>query len=146
MKSEEYYRCLQCAVCTGSCPTARVVQGFNPRELILRYMLDGEKDEVLNLELIWACTTCQICQERCPHDIDIFGLLLKIMNRAAKHGNLPKLLQDGIKLMRESGWAVPLNTRVNQIRAELGLKPLQKPHMSEINQILKEVGLDEIVS
>lgn len=146
MKSEEYYSCLQCAVCTGSCPTARAVEGFNPRELVLRYLLDGKADEVLDSDLIWACTTCQICQERCPHDIDIFGLLLDIMNRAAARGNLPKMLKDGIKLIKESGWALPVNTRLDQIRRQLGLDPIQKPHVSEINQLLQDAGLDEILS
>ena len=51
---EEFYRCLQCAVCTGSCPSAQVVEGFNPRELILRYMLYGEQEEVLADEKLWA--------------------------------------------------------------------------------------------
>ena len=28
---EEFYRCLQCAVCTGSCPSAQVVEGYTYR-------------------------------------------------------------------------------------------------------------------
>jgi heterodisulfide reductase subunit C len=142
---EEFYSCLQCAICTGSCPSAQVVEGFNPREFILRYMLDGEQDEVLEKEHIWCCTTCQICQERCPHDIRIMGLLTHIMNLAARRGNLPQCLRQGVELMTKTGWSIPATDRSNRIRKELGLKPLKRPDTGEINEILREAGLGDIV-
>jgi heterodisulfide reductase subunit C len=142
---KEFYRCLQCAICTGSCPSAQVVQGFNPREYILRYILDGEKDEVLAMDSIWCCTTCQVCQERCPHDIRIMGLLIHIMNLAARRGNLPRCLREGIKRMIETGWSIPAGDRSDRIRQELGLKPLKRPDTEEICAILREAGLGEIV-
>ena len=142
---EEFYACLQCAICTGSCPAAQVVEGFNPREFILRYMLDGEQDEVLEMEHIWCCTTCHVCQERCPHDIRIVGLLTHIMNLAAKRGNLPGCLRQGVELMTKTGWSIPATDRSNRIRKELGLGPLKKPDTGEINEILREAGLGDIV-
>jgi len=142
---EEFYRCLQCAVCTGSCPTARVVEGFNPRELILRYMLYGEEEEVLADEKLWCCTTCHACQERCPHEITISGLLTHIMNLAARRGNLPKNLRDTIGLMASTGWSVRATPRTDRVREGLGLKPLQRPNSDEIRMILREAGLGEIL-
>ncbi|KPJ88131.1 MAG: hypothetical protein AMS17_06485 [Spirochaetes bacterium DG_61] len=142
---EDYYCCLQCAICTGSCPSAQVVHGFNPREFILRYILNGEQDEVLAMESIWCCTTCQVCQERCPHDIRITGLLIHIMNLAARKGNLPECLRKGIKLLVETGWFVPTTDRSYRVRQGLGLKPLKRPDTQEISEILREAGLDEVV-
>jgi heterodisulfide reductase subunit C len=142
---EEFYACLQCAICTGSCPSAQVVDGFNPREFILRYMLDGEQDEVLEMDNIWCCTTCQVCQERCPHGIRIMGLLTHIMNRAARRGNLPDCLRQGVELMIKTGWSIPATDRSNRIRQELGLRPLKRPDTGEITEILREAGLDDIV-
>lgn len=142
---EEFYRCLQCAVCTGSCPVARVIEGFNPREIILRYMLYGEQEEVLADERLWCCTTCHACQERCPHEITISGLLTHIMNLAAKRGNLPRPLKENIKLMAETGWSVRATSHSDRVREQLGLKPLKKPDTEEIRSILCEAGLEEIL-
>ena len=142
---EEFYRCLQCAICTGSCPAAQVVDGFNPREIILRYMLYGEQEEVLADEKLWCCTTCHACQERCPHEITISGLLTHIMNLAAKRGNLPRPLKENIKLMAETGWSVKATSHSDRIRGELGLKPLKRPDTEEIRSILCEAGLEEIL-
>jgi heterodisulfide reductase subunit C len=142
---EEFYRCLQCAICTGSCPVAQVVEGFNPREIILRYMLYGEQEEVLADEKLWCCTTCHACQERCPHEITISGLLTHIMNLAAKGGNLPRPLRENIKLMAETGWSVRATSHSDRIRGELGLKPLKHPDTAEIRSILCEAGLEEIL-
>jgi len=142
---EEFYRCLQCAICTGSCPTAQVVEGFNPREIILRYMLYGEQEEVLADEKLWCCTTCHACQERCPHEITISGLLTHIMNLAARGGNLPRPLKENIKLMAETGWSVRATSHSDRIREQLGLKPLKRPNTAEIRSILSETGLDEIL-
>ncbi len=142
---EEFYRCLQCAICTGSCPAAQVVDGFNPREIILRYMLYGEQEEVLADEKLWCCTTCHACQERCPHEITISGLLTHIMNLAAKRGNLPRPLKENIKLMAETGWSVKATSHSDRIREQLGLKPLKRPDTEEIRSILCEAGLEEIL-
>ncbi|MBN2554157.1 MAG: 4Fe-4S dicluster domain-containing protein [Spirochaetales bacterium] len=142
---EEFYRCLQCAICTGSCPVAQVIDGFNPREIILRYMLYGEQEEVLADEKIWCCTTCHACQERCPHEITISGLLTHIMNLAARKGNLPRPLKDNIRLMAETGWSVRATSHSDRVREQLGLKPLKRPDTHEIRSILCEAGLEEIL-
>jgi heterodisulfide reductase subunit C len=142
---EEFYRCLQCAVCTGSCPSAQVIEGFNPREIILRYMLYGEQEEVLADRKLWCCTTCHACQERCPHEITISGLLTHIMNLAARRGNLPEPLRENIRLMAETGWSVRATSHSDRVRRELGLRPLKRPNVKEIRSILEEAGLAEIL-
>jgi heterodisulfide reductase subunit C len=142
---EEFSKCLQCAVCTGSCPTARVVEGYSPRDVILRYILYGEQDEVLDDPNVWCCTTCCACQERCPHGIRITGLLTHIMNLAARRGNLPATMREGIRLMAETGWSIPAPPRADRVRKELGLKPLKRPNTEEIRAIFREAGLDDLL-
>ena len=44
---KELYKCLQCAICTGSCPVSRVIEGFNPREMVLKYVLNGGAEDVV---------------------------------------------------------------------------------------------------
>jgi len=142
---EEFYRCLQCAVCTGSCPSARAVEGFNPRELVLRYMLYGEQEEVISDPKIWSCTTCLACQERCPQEICISGLFTHIMNLAARRGNIPGVLRDAILLMAGTGRSVRATAHTGRLRAALGLMPLPAPNGEEIREILRGAGLGEIV-
>lgn len=143
---EEFYQCLGCAICTGSCPALRVVDNYySPREIILRYILFGTQEKVLENRNLWCCTTCHTCQARCPHDIRISGLMTHVMNLAAKRGNLPKAMREGMKLMAETGWSVQATPRADRIREELGLKPLEKPKVSDIQEIFEEVGLFEIL-
>lgn len=143
---KEFYQCLGCAICTGSCPAVRVLESYKPpREIILRYILFGEENEVLDNPDIWACTTCHTCQARCPHDIRISGLLTHVMNLAARRGNIPKALRESIKLMDETGWSVQATSRSNRVREELGLKPLERPKVKDIQEIFREAGLDKIL-
>ncbi len=141
---KELYKCLQCAICTGSCPVSRVIEGFNPREMVLKYVLNGEREDVLGSEMIWYCTTCQICSERCPHEIDISGLIIHIMNRAAERRNIPGPLQKQVEQIAGTGRAIAPTPRSKRIRAEMGLKPLKEPDTGEIRKILSETGIEDI--
>jgi heterodisulfide reductase subunit C len=142
---KELYRCLQCAICTGSCPVSRVIEGFNPRETVLRYILYGEQEEVLEDDLIWCCTACQICSERCPHEIDICGLIIQIMNHAAFRRNIPEALQKQAAQIAGTGRAVSPTPRSERIRRELGLKPLKEPDTGEIRKILIDSGINNVI-
>ena len=141
---KELYKCLQCAICTGSCPVSRVIEGFNPREMVLDYILNDEQDEVLEAEMIWYCTTCQICNERCPHEIDICGLIIHIMNHAAERRNIPGPLQKHVAQIVETGRAIASTPRSKRIREEMGLKPIKKPDAVEIREILSVTGITDI--
>ncbi len=138
------YKCLQCAICTGSCPVSRVIEGFNPREMVLKYILNDEPEEVLETELIWCCTTCQICSERCPHEIDISGLIIHIMNRAAERRNIPGPLKKQVAQIAGTGRAIAPTPRSKRIRGEMGLKPLKEPDAGEIRKILSATGIADI--
>ncbi|TFG62699.1 MAG: hypothetical protein E4H36_07385 [Spirochaetales bacterium] len=142
---EHFTRCLQCAICSGSCPTARVVDRYNPRELVLRYILDGDEDVLSEMDTLWCCTTCQVCRERCPHGINISGLLTHMMNLSALKGNIPPVLRSSIMMMIETGRPIQSNSRSERIRGELGLKPLTKPDTKEIREILLDAGLGKIL-
>ncbi|MBA7535201.1 hypothetical protein ES705_27454 [subsurface metagenome] len=142
---EEFYRCLQCAVCTGSCPAARVIENYNPREIILKYILNREQEVMLKTDIIWCCTTCRICEERCPHGIHINSLLTHIKNLAAKCGNLPDALRQSIMQIAQTGRPIQATPRSERIRLELGLKPLENLEVEEIRKIFLKAGLGEIL-
>jgi len=77
------YYCLDCGVCTGSCPVARVFPDFSPRQIIERslYELEEPSDST-----IWSCLTCAQCSVRCPANIDFPEFVRLIRDRAHELG------------------------------------------------------------
>lgn len=64
---EKILTCMQCGVCAGSCPVSHEMD-YTPRELVRMVQL-GLKNEILNSNTIWICTTCFSCSVRCPRGI-----------------------------------------------------------------------------
>jgi len=81
-KTKAYY-CLDCGICTGSCPISRVNPRFSPR-LVVEKALLGFGGEIMEDKDLWACLTCGACAQRCPasvgYDQFIWGL------RGTAHG------------------------------------------------------------
>lgn len=59
--------CIQCGMCTGSCPTA-ARWDYPPREAIAMVRA-GLKNELLSSNSMWFCASCYSCTVRCPRDI-----------------------------------------------------------------------------
>jgi len=74
------YYCLDCGVCTGSCPVSRVFPEFSPRQIIERSLYDLEE---YSDETIWSCLTCAQCSVRCPADIN-FPEFIRLMRDEAR--------------------------------------------------------------
>lgn len=138
-------KCLQCAVCTGSCPTARVVQGYNPREIVLRHLMNGDEPTEAELELVWCCATCRTCEERCPHGIRVGEAILRIMNRAAVAGRLPEAVRQSLSTLSKTGRAIPATARVERLRSDLGLKPLAACDTAKVQALLRKCGVEEML-
>jgi heterodisulfide reductase subunit C len=62
-KDEGVLKCVQCGMCTSTCPAARH-SDYNPREIIER-VLDGD-ETILEDENIWNCFYCYTCHSVCP--------------------------------------------------------------------------------
>ena len=74
--------CIQCGMCTATCPVAEAVPGFSPRQLIARALMNLDK-ELLASDEIWYCARCQQCVANCRKDIrpgDIITALRIIAN------------------------------------------------------------------
>jgi len=59
--------CIQCGMCTGSCPTASRWD-YPPRQVIAMVQA-GLRDELLSSNSMWFCASCYTCTVRCPRDI-----------------------------------------------------------------------------
>jgi Fe-S oxidoreductase len=86
--------CMECGVCTGSCPVAMELEGFSPRGMIKRTLGEPQKD-ILQSKDIWACLSCSRCSDRCPVEIDFPEFIRTYRYKARQEGNLPKLSHHG---------------------------------------------------
>lgn len=107
--------CMECGVCTGSCPISRERSSYSPRQIIKRTMMDPGGDLLQSRE-IWACLSCGRCKVRCPVEIDFPEFNRSYRQAARRAGNLPLaahhgLLETIVRLQtrdltqRRTGWA-----------------------------------------
>ncbi|MBQ2665573.1 ferredoxin:CoB-CoM heterodisulfide reductase subunit HdrC [Methanobrevibacter sp.] len=62
-KDEGVLKCVQCGMCTSTCPAARH-SDYNPREIIER-VLDGDLS-IIEDDSLWDCFYCYTCHSVCP--------------------------------------------------------------------------------
>jgi len=84
--------CMQCGTCVASCS---VRYDLNLRKIISAFLGKGSR---FWSEEIWNCTTCRICQDRCPRGIPLTELIIKARGDVVEEGKLPK----EIRVMLES--------------------------------------------
>ena len=87
--------CMECGLCTGSCPISRELSTFSPRQLIKQAVLDPDGGLVQSRE-IWACLSCASCSERCPAEIDFPEFISAHRQEARSAGNFPQESHHGI--------------------------------------------------
>ncbi len=80
--------CYQCGTCTASCPHGRV-SDFRVRNLLrlVQMGLEGYEGEQL-----WRCTTCNLCVERCPREVEIVEVITATRRLMAEAGSVPGTL------------------------------------------------------
>ncbi len=93
--------CMECGVCTGSCPVAMELDGFSPRAMIKRTLDESNKETIQSRDIlqsrdIWACLSCSRCSDRCPVEIDFPEFIRTYRNKARKEDNLPELSHHGM--------------------------------------------------
>jgi heterodisulfide reductase subunit C len=140
-------KCMQCGMCTGSCPSGRHTS-LNVRRLVRHAM---RSRDVLEDKELWMCTTCYNCQERCPRHIDIVDAILRIRSIAAHEGIMLPEHKQVIKLLLEYGHAVPIDEMNMKKREEIGLERLPETvhkypeALDEIKMLLKVCKLADII-
>ena len=129
--------CYQCGACVGDCPSARFYPGFNPREIVLKSLI-GDYDDLIEPDsIIWRCSNCYNCYERCPQDVRPVEVIIALKNIASNNETSPKEILEVTKRIKETGYSVPLVSTTNRMREELGLPPLKKIDTTELKEILK---------
>jgi quinone-modifying oxidoreductase subunit QmoC len=104
---ERIRHCLQCGLCSGSCPLS-LYMDYTPRRL-MHLSREGFKEEVLGSYTIWLCTCCYACMVECPKNINITHLMYALKTRAIeehyypKHFAIPVLAKEFSRMIHDSG-------------------------------------------
>jgi len=93
---------------------------------IMRASQLGLKDEAIDGDALWQCSTCYTCVEWCPCNVQVVDVITALRNIAVADGDLhdghKKVAQNLIKI----GHTVENNDKIKGLRKELGLP--ENPH------------------
>ena len=150
---EKIRACINCGTCTGSCPSGRRT-AYRTRSAI-RKALTGDVSVLSDID-IWLCSTCYYCYERCPRNIPVTDMIIKLRNIAVEEGYiLDAHFSLATNIFLKTGHGVPANGEANKkwrdLRESYGLPPLPPTvHMhpeavKECQELLKSVGFIELM-
>ncbi|KKM27026.1 hypothetical protein LCGC14_1578840, partial [marine sediment metagenome] len=131
--------CISCGTCSGSCPSGRRT-ALRTRSLIRRALL-GDKTVFSDISL-WFCSTCYTCYERCPRNIPVTDIIIKLRNLAVEQGEILNVHFELSKFFYETGHGVPINgpehKKWRELRESVGLAGLP-PTVHTFPKDLKEI-------
>jgi len=138
--------CVQCGVCTGTCPAGRHTH-LRTREILQRARLGHRA--VLDEPELWDCAVCRECQERCEHGVRITDAILGLRGIAAREGKVPKEYMAVAAQLLKTGLAFPSTRYTQKMRRELGLSPLSEEEAEKVKMellaIAEATGLKQLV-
>lgn len=115
------WKCQQCGLCSGICPSEKA-GGIRPIEILTRASL-GSLD-LGEERSLWLCAVCNSCTERCQMGVDPAETIALLRGEAAARGNIPKNFSEEAKLFIRSGLSFPNTGMTKKLRKELGLEEL----------------------
>jgi heterodisulfide reductase subunit C len=150
---EKIRACINCGTCSGSCPSGRRT-AYRTRSVIRRALMGDES--VLEDIDIWLCSTCYYCYERCPRNIPVTDMIIKLRNIAVEEGHiLDAHFGLANNIFYETGHGVPANGEANKkwrdLRESYGLPPLpptvhtHPEALKECQDLMKSVGFRKLM-
>ena len=130
--------CYQCGSCVAVCPAARFSDEFNPRDILLMTLLGREQELIGADSIIWKCTNCYSCYERCPQDVRPVEVIIALKNMCTQQGVLPDNVDKFSEAITQTGRSVIITSTVNRRRKDLGLPELKDVPVEELKIILDE--------
>ncbi len=92
--------CLGCGTCSAGCPMTGV-EGFDPRKIV-RMVLTGGDQELIESKLPWLCTMCGKCEYACPMGINIVNLV-RTARGMVERGQVPGQIHKGVEMAMKTG-------------------------------------------
>ena len=85
--NSSYQSCYACQRCTNICPVVRSYDnpaealGMLPHQIIFSLGI-GKIDLAMGAQMIWSCSTCYLCQEHCPNQVELCDIFYGLKNAA----------------------------------------------------------------
>lgn len=138
LSHQNVYYCYQCGTCVSGCPVTDF--GQNTKKLI-RKIIFGLRDEVLNDSIIWLCTECYYCAERCPQGVELPAIWVSLRNMAAREGIIPVNIKAVAGMIRTTGRVAEIPEAINVRRESLNLPKAENVPddvLKEVDQIFEK--------
>lgn len=75
--------CFRCNKCVSGCPVAKIIDEYRPNRIV-KMAYYGYIDDLIESELIWYCTQCFTCTERCPMEVAPADVIVALRNIASR--------------------------------------------------------------
>ncbi|MGB3211519.1 MAG: 4Fe-4S dicluster domain-containing protein [Desulforhopalus sp.] len=85
--NNSYKGCYSCQRCTNICPVVRSYEnptealGMLPHQIMFSLGI-GNVDLAMGSQMIWSCSTCYLCQEHCPNQVELTDIFYNLKNSA----------------------------------------------------------------
>ena len=82
-----YQSCYSCQRCTNICPVVRLYDNpedeldMLPHQIIFSLGI-GNKEIAMGSKMLWSCSTCYLCQEHCPNQVELTDIFYNLKNAA----------------------------------------------------------------
>ncbi|MGD0997051.1 MAG: 4Fe-4S dicluster domain-containing protein [Thermoleophilia bacterium] len=77
-------QCYQCGQCVGACPSGFDLQQ-GPRRIV-RLILAGDVEHLLEAEDVWRCSECRACTDACPMEVPVADMMAAVRALQRAHG------------------------------------------------------------
>jgi heterodisulfide reductase subunit C2 len=142
--ADKLMHCYQCGTCTNDCPIAKRVDEFRPRN-IARLVMYGQKDRLMEGDLLYLCAGCYTCYEHCPQEVHVSEIITSLRTMALNDGHLLPSFKALMKSLSEMGYIYEIDEFENEMREDEDLPAAPEPDVDAIEKIMRKTGFLEKV-
>jgi len=129
-------RCAACAACLDDCPVALSYADFNPNQIV-KDVLEGRLEGVLEAGDFWNCLDCLTCFELCPQRFGMQALFKRLKEIAAERGEVPETLEKVRRAFYDKGRVAEGSKGA---RRRMGLPETPSTGDDDLKRLLQEDG------
>jgi heterodisulfide reductase subunit C len=118
----------------------------------MRASLLGLKDEAMDTDALWQCTTCYTCVEWCPNNVQVVDVITALRNLAVAEGDLLENHKKVAQSLIKNGHTVENTDKIKALRKDLGLKENPETVMNnaaakaDFDKVLKTTKFTKLVN
>jgi len=136
--------CYQCGTCSSSCPMVEEMD-VKPHEMVEMIKL-GQTGALCKCKAIWQCSTCYMCTERCPQEVQLTLVILGLRDIAMKENVvIPDSVRESFKNLNETGRLIPLSQFQKERRTKLNLPDVPQIDVEPIKEMMSKMKTADIL-